>query len=426
MNGNVTGLRSLAALAAVWLAICACWLERRSPPRGGSASRAAARPVPPPKADTPQVDRGMPVFDRIVSETLKARHIPGGALAIVKGGKLSLARGYGLADVKTQQPVTWDTLFSTASITKTITAAAVLRLVDQGKLSLDDSVYALLGKPLPLGRATLDPLVEKITLRQLLQHTGGWNSKYHSDVLRQTQKIARLTGEKSPLPAETVTRYGLSRPLDFAPGSESHYSNFGYFLVKRIVERAARQPYETYVRQQVLRPLGISDMRLEQLAPAYSAGEAASLPQRRAGTAGRPRADRRAGGKLAGHRRRPGPFRRRHEPTASKPLLSATARQEMFAVPPPPLGKRKSGTHVGPGWDVVRKGAEGLEYHKSGNMAGVRAHVEHVAADIDWVLLLNSDGTPDDQSTAAARLVEEIRQAIDATRQWPSRDLFSP
>ncbi len=86
--------------------------------------------------------------------------------------------------------MTLDTLFSTASVTKTITAAAVLRLVDQGKLSLDDPIYPLLGKPRPLGRPTIDPQVDKITVRHLLLHAGGWNTKYHSDVLRQTRKIS--------------------------------------------------------------------------------------------------------------------------------------------------------------------------------------------------------------------------------------------
>ena len=216
----------------------------------------------------------MAVFDRIMNDTLKARNIPGGALAIVKDGRLVMARGYGLANVKSQEPVSLETLFSTATISKTITAAAVLRLVDQKKLTLDDPVYACLGKPRPLGSAKIDPQVEAITVRHLLLYAAGWNPTLYPDPLRQTQKIARLTGERFPLPAASVTRFGLSQPLDFSPGSESHNSNFCYFLAQQVVQRAARQPYETYVRQQVLRPMGISGVRVEQLAPAYAAREA--------------------------------------------------------------------------------------------------------------------------------------------------------
>ena len=89
-------------------------------------------------------------------------------MAIAKDGRLLLARGYGLANVQTREPVTLYTLFSTATVTKTITAAAALHLVDQGKLALDDPVYGLLGKPRPLGQPALDPRVEKITVRRVL------------------------------------------------------------------------------------------------------------------------------------------------------------------------------------------------------------------------------------------------------------------
>src|SRR5262249_41161766 len=109
--------------------------------------------------------------------------------------------------------------------------------------------------------------------------------------------------------------------------------------------------------------------------------------------------------------------------THGKPLLSDISREQMFANPPPPLRARKSGTHIGLGWDAVHETPAGLEYHKSGNMPGVRVYIEHVAGDIDWVLLLNSDGKEDSQSTAVAYLTEQLRQAIHSTAQWPDRDL---
>jgi CubicO group peptidase (beta-lactamase class C family) len=280
-----------------------------------------------------------------------------------------------------------------------------------------------LDKPRPVGGAAIDPRVEKITVRQLLQHSGGWNEKLHGDVLHQSKKIARLTGEKSPLSADTITRFGLSQPLDFNPGSASHYSNFSYFLLKRIIERAARQPYESYVRQQVLAPLNVNDMRLEQLAPGYAAHEAHRYHgDGKEAPGGREPIAAPAGSwlativDLARFTAATG--------TSGSSLLSENARKEMFAVPPPPLGRRKSGSHVGLGWDVVRESSDGLEYHKSGNSAGVRTYIEHCGKNIDWVLLLNSDGTPDGQTPAVTKLVEQIRHAIDATQQWPDRDLF--
>jgi N-acyl-D-amino-acid deacylase len=388
-------------------------------PRGGSTPKAApaAKPASP-------AGQGMPVFDDIMNAVLKSRGIPGGALAIAKDGRLLVAKGYGLANVQTREPVTRDTLFSTASITKTITAAAVLHLVDQGKLSLDDPIYPLLGKPRPLGRATIDPQVEKITVRQLLLHAGGWNTKYHSDVLRQTQKISRAAAEKLPLSADAVVRYGLSQPLDFPPGQEIHYSNFGYFLAKVAVERCARQPYETYLRQQVLRPMGINEMRLEQLAPAYAAREAL-----RYGAGGRELPGGRepiaapAGNWLASvvDLAR---FLTAVSGTRGKPFLSAAARQQMLAAPPPPLAPRRSGSHVGLGWDAVSEEPRGPQFHKMGSVAGLRTYIEHRGDGIDWVLLLNGDGQVKDQPPAANEVIDKIRQTIDATRDWPDRNLF--
>jgi len=395
-----------------------------SSPKPALAAPAAPQPSPVVNRVSAPVGQGLPAFDDIMNEALVTRGIPGGALAIAKDGKLLVARGYGMANAQTREPVTLDTLFCTATITRTITAVAVLRLVDQGKLSLDDAVYPLLGKPRPLGRPTIDSQVQKITVRQLLLHAGGWNSKYHSDVLRQTQKISKAAAEKLPLSADAVLRYGLSQRLDFAPGSETHYSNFGYFLAKLVVQCSARQPYETYVRQEVLRPMGINEMRIEQLAPAYAAHEA-----HRYGSGGRELPGGReliaapAGNWLASivDLAR---FLTAVSGTRGKPFLTSAARQQMLAVPPLPLMPRRGGSHVSLGWDSVTEEPRGIQFHKSGLAAGVRTYIEHRSDGIDWVLLLNSDGQAPDRPPAASEIIDKIRQSIDATRDWPDRDLF--
>ncbi len=150
-SGNMTSYRVLPTLCVLLSAL----LASAAPPAGPHGSTAATgfidKGAPSAKPAASQGGQAAAAFDRVMADALKNRNIPGGALAIVKGGKLVVARGYGLANVKTQEPVSLETLFSTASITKTITAAAVLRLVEQKKLSLDDPVYALLGKPRPLG-----------------------------------------------------------------------------------------------------------------------------------------------------------------------------------------------------------------------------------------------------------------------------------
>jgi N-acyl-D-amino-acid deacylase len=375
-------------------------------------------------APSADAEQGMPAFDDIMNDFLKSRHIPGGALAIAKDGKLRLARGYGAAILQSRDAATADTLFCTASITKTITSVALLHLVDQGKLSLDDAVYPILGKPRPLGRSKLDSDVEKITVRQLLLHSGGWNSRQHTDYLHQTQKIARAAGEKLPLSAESVLRYGLSQPLDFVPGSESRYSDFGYFVAKLVVERSARQPYESYVRQHVLKPMGISQMRMEQLSPAYAAREA-----HRYNSGGRELIGGREpiaapAGSWLGSVVDIARFLTTVSGTRGKPFLSSAARQQMLAVGPPPLAKRRSGSHVGLGWDSVTEAAGGVQFHKTGSIPGIRTYIEHRADGVDLVLLLNSDGQADGATQAVPELVDKLHQEMDATRDWPDRDLF--
>jgi hypothetical protein len=96
----------------------------------------------------------------------------------------------------------------------------------------------------------------------------------------------------------------------------------------------------------------------------------------------------------------------------------------MLAAPPPPLVSRRGGSHVGLGWDFVSEGTRGIQFHKNGVAAGVRTYIEHRGDGIDWVLLLNSDGQVRDQSPAAVEIIDRVRQAIDATRDWPDRNLF--
>jgi CubicO group peptidase (beta-lactamase class C family) len=399
------------------------------PPGTTSATRPPALPKtsPPPSGASSVSDpigQGMSVFDEIMDWVLKSRGIPGGALAIAKDGKLVVARGYGLANTQTREPVSLNTKFCVASVSKTITAATLLQLVDLGKLALDDPIYPLLGKPRPMGRASIDPQIEKITVRHLLLHAGGWNTKYHPDVLRQTHKISRAAAEKRPLSANTIVRYGFSQPLDFIPGGETHYSNFGYFLAKLVVERAARQPYETYVRQQMLQPMGINEMRLEQLAPAYASHEARRYgPNGRELPGGRDAIAAPAGNWLATvvDLAR---FLTAVSGTRGKPFLSSAARQQMLALPPPPLSARRSGSHVGLGWDAVLEEPAGVLFYKLGSAAGVRAYIEHRPDGFDWVLLLNSAGQSAEQPPATSEMIDKVRQAIDATRDWPDRDLF--
>src|SRR5262249_44759855 len=142
-------------------------------------------------------------------------------------------------------------------------AAAVLRLVEDQRLALDAKVldYVKLPAHVQPGH-TPDERWKRITIRHLLQHTGGWDREQSFDPMFRPELIAKTVGLPSPARPEAIIRYMLGLPLDFDPGSRYAYSNFGYCLLGRVIERVTNQPYETFVRARILAPLGIQRIRL--------------------------------------------------------------------------------------------------------------------------------------------------------------------
>ena len=206
---------------------------------------------------------GLEPFDAAMEELLRDWEIPGGALAVAKDGRLLLTRGYGLADRARNEPVQPTSKFRLGSISKTITAIAVLKLVEDGQLKLDDKVLPLLGERGPRPNAIRDARVHDITVRHLLQHSGGFDRDKSGDPAfapRAVEAAKRQAGAMPPT-CETVLRDVLESKLDFAPGSRHSYSNIGYCILGRIIERASGMRYEAFVGERILTPAGA--MRLE-------------------------------------------------------------------------------------------------------------------------------------------------------------------
>src|SRR5262249_17746773 len=117
-------------------------------------------------------------------------------------------------------------------------------------------------RPPPGTTARPDPRWKQVTVLHLLQHTGGWDRDRSFDPIGVPWDVARALKIEPPVRPEHVVRYMMGRPLDFDPGRRYACSNFGYLLLGRLVEAASGRPYETYVRDRVLAPLGVTDMRL--------------------------------------------------------------------------------------------------------------------------------------------------------------------
>lgn len=220
-----------------------------------------ATPVTPP-AEIPisgAAVPGMESYDQIIPDFMRKHAIPGGAVAVLKDGKLIYARGFGYADIENKTPVQPDALFRIASVSKPITAAAIMKLVEEGKLELDDRVAPFIAHLTPAPGATVDPRWEQITIRHLLNHSGGWDRTKPNggfDPIDRPAIAAAAVNAPAPASGETLIRYMKGMPLDFNPGEKFAYSNFGYIILGRVIERVSGMRYQDFVRERVLQPVG--------------------------------------------------------------------------------------------------------------------------------------------------------------------------
>jgi CubicO group peptidase (beta-lactamase class C family) len=168
--------------------------------------------------------------------------VPGAAVVVVKDGQALVARGYGLADLEQKTPVVPGTDFRLASMTKQFTAAAILLLVQDGRLSLDETI----GKWLP----GLPPVPAAVTIRQLLTHTGGLVD-YEDLIPPGTTAQVHDADVLRLLAAENRTY--------FAPGSAYRYSDSGYSLLSLIVAQASGKGFADFLRERIFLPLGMTD-----------------------------------------------------------------------------------------------------------------------------------------------------------------------
>jgi CubicO group peptidase (beta-lactamase class C family) len=196
---------------------------------------------------------GLESYDEFMTALIRKWDVPGGALAVAREDKLLLARGYGLANRDRQASAEPTSLFRLCSLSKTITAVAVLQLVQGGRLGLDDKVVPILGTAGPRAAAISDRRVNDITVRQLLQHSGGFDRGRSGDVMFMPGAAEAARRQNGPLPPDcpTVLRDTLERKLDFAPGARFAYSNIGYCILGRVVERVSGMAYGAYVRDRV-------------------------------------------------------------------------------------------------------------------------------------------------------------------------------
>lgn len=179
--------------------------------------------------------------DDFIQAQMRAQHIPGVALAVIKDGKVIKTRGYGLANVETNTPVTAETVFKIGSISKPIIAMGIMFLVEDGKIALDDKVSKYLeGTP---------ETWKDITVRHLLSHTSG--------IIREAPGF---DGARTRREADVIaTAYPL--PLNFQPGDKYEYCNVGYFALAEIIHKVTGKAWGEFLSERIFQPLGMTSTR---------------------------------------------------------------------------------------------------------------------------------------------------------------------
>jgi N-acyl-D-amino-acid deacylase len=210
------------------------------------------------------VPAGFEPLDNSFRAFLQTNALPGASLAIAKDGRLVFAKSYGYSDVANADSVQPDSLFRFGSIGKTITATAVMKLVESGKLSLDDKAFRIVSNITPRSGHLGDPRLALVTIRNLLTHSGGWDAAASGDpiVAPFSERIAVAMGVPFPPEPNSIISYMLDQPLDFDPGSRFAYSNLGFLVLGRVIEQVSGQPFADFVQQQISAPLRIRRMRL--------------------------------------------------------------------------------------------------------------------------------------------------------------------
>ena len=204
-----------------------------------TASIAALVAVAPLQAQTAR-DALVRKLDSLAGDPVREGRAAGIAVAIVRGNDTLLLKGYGKADVEWQVPMPADAVFEIGSVTKQFTAAALLQLRDEGRLSLDDDItkYVPAWKP-----------AHRLTLRRLLDHTSGIRG------ITEMREFSDLVVTMRP--RDSALALIKRAPFDFTPGEAMIYNNSAFWLLGLVVEQASGMSYEDYVEQKLFAPLGM-------------------------------------------------------------------------------------------------------------------------------------------------------------------------
>ena len=360
------------------------------------------------------------VFDQAMKDFMVSNKVSAGSLAITYQGRLVFTKGYTWS--KADSPATEPTsLFRIASLSKSITSAGILKLVEYNQLGLNDKVMDILPYGTPGGQ-TPDPNLGKVTILHLLEHLGGWDRDKAFDPMFADEKISKALSTPLPVTQADIITFMNGRPLQYEPGTKYAYSNYGYCLLGRVIERKTGLGYEEYIKRIILSPLGITRMQighsnLEDRAPSevtyeakkesvYGAFNLENMDSHGGWLASAP--------ELA-------QFAASFDKPDDSPILSAESIETTFSLPATiAREKYKPGEYYyACGWEVRDYGNGRRNTWHSGSLPGCYSFMARWSNGVNCVVLFNKRGP------GFEKIDPILSKAARSVSDWPEHDLFS-
>jgi len=366
-------------------------------------------------------------FDAAIRRFMRYWDIKGGSFALMKNDSLIYAKGYGYSNVQDSIECEVKNVFRVASVSKLITAVAIMRLCETGKLTTQDKVFGeegILCDTLFLNYR--DKNIKKITVEHLLRHTSGFANP-HGDAAFNMDLVAKYLKKELPLSMDDMVLYATKLRLRAVPGGWFNYSNLGYIILSKVIEKVSGIPYETYVKDSVLAPIGCYDIHLahnysseflENEVTYYEVKEAEPVPAYDGsdslvmkslggndvhGLYG-------AGGWVA-------------SPVELLKLVSAIdncpVKGEFLSQESIDFMTLSDKQHKPAGWATVTS----REWLRSGSMAGTSALIKAQQDGYTWVFLSNSSSWTG--PGLSRQMNRDITRALKRVKKWPEVDYFT-
>lgn len=367
-------------------------------------------------------------IDTKIAGFLMNKKITGASVAISKEGRLVYAKGFGYANKELNETVEPKHLFRIASVSKLITAVAIMKLYQDSVISLDDKVFGNDG--ILNDSIFLNPVDKKyydIKIHHLLVHTAGWSNR-RGDPVFMPLTVARTLNQEPPVTAEDVVRYALKKPLDHVPGKRYSYSNLGYIILGKVIENVTGLSYEDYVRFELLEPLGIYDMHIGKnfyderyknevkyyeygdSGPVYAYnGSGEIVPQAYGGNNIELLAP--AGGWIA----------------SAVELMKFVVAIDGFPEQPDILSKETikmmTDNGINGRYLIGWKGSDGGgNWWRTGTLSGTTALILRQQNKINWIILLNT--TTKQRDRIHSEISRLMFQSVYSVEKWPKTNLF--